>query len=349
MSRNLLLHSPTPSLEPDTSVFSLRHVGLLRWSRMDLKTAVLVCLVFLGAASVLGVPQFWTLFVGLCFCLVPGSSRKFIHVALSTIRRDLRCLFVIIKVKRSMLHHLQMKHTVPELFTQTAMKHPQKTALIYEPTGEMWTFGALLEECYAVAHWALGQGWREGDVVALFLESHPTVVSLWLGLAMVGVETAFINYNLRQDPLLHCVRASGAKALVFGTELTEAVSEVTQSLQSELLLFSCGREHREINTLQSQNLDKMLSQSPRQKPDYTLKKDFNDVLFYIYTSGTTGMPKAAVVVHSRYYRIAAFGFHSFGLKSSDTLYNCLPLYHSAGSPLYVQLLMSIISYSKCYF
>lgn len=121
-----------------------------------------------------------------------------------------------------------------------------------------------------------------------------------------------------------------------------------------------------------------------------------DRLFYIYTSGTTGMPKAAVVVHSRweqclaqsiegtlgnhsldriyfcnpvsnlslsddccecyqlckvskdlnslwriiqnpffvrYYRITSFGFHSFGLCNDDILYNCLPLYHSAGRPL----------------
>lgn len=33
----------------------------------------------------------------------------------------------------------------------------------------------------------------------------------------------------------------------------------------------------------------------------------------------------------RYYRIAAFGFHSFGLRRSDIIYNCLPLYHSAGT------------------
>lgn len=74
-----------------------------------------------------------------------------------------------------------------------------------------------------MAHWALGQGWAEGDVVALFLESQPSVVALWLGLAMVGVEAAFINNNLRLDSLLHCVKVSGARALVFGTELTEGM------------------------------------------------------------------------------------------------------------------------------
>lgn len=77
-----------------------------------------------------------------------------------------------------------------------------------------------------MAHWALAQGWAEGDVVALYMESHPLVVALWLGLAMVGVEAAFINHNLRQRSLLHCVCVSGARAMVFGTEMREGGSRV---------------------------------------------------------------------------------------------------------------------------
>ncbi|XP_055095283.1 long-chain fatty acid transport protein 1 isoform X3 [Symphalangus syndactylus] len=56
-----------------------------------------------------------------------------------------------------------------------------------------------------------------------------------------------------------------------------------------------------------------------------------DRLFYIYTSGTTGLPKAAIVVHSRYYRMAAFGHHAYRMQAADVLYDCLPLYHSAGN------------------
>lgn len=86
---------------------------------------------------------------------------------------------------------------------------------------KVWSFKELQKKCHAVAHWALEQGWVEGDVVALYMENHPLVVALWLGLAMTGVESAFINYNLRQDSLLHCVRVSGARAMVFGAEMTE--------------------------------------------------------------------------------------------------------------------------------
>lgn len=61
-------------------------------------------------------------------------------------------------------------------------------------------------------------------MVALYMENQPLVVALWLGLAMIGVEAALINYNLRQQPLLHCISVSGARAIVFGTEMREGSS-----------------------------------------------------------------------------------------------------------------------------
>ena len=33
----------------------------------------------------------------------------------------------------------------------------------------------------------------------------------------------------------------------------------------------------------------------------------------------------------RYYRIAAFAHHSYSMQAADVLYDCLPLYHSAGT------------------
>ncbi|XP_032418263.1 long-chain fatty acid transport protein 1-like isoform X2 [Xiphophorus hellerii] len=244
---------------------------------MKLLICVLASLVFLAPLRLVSVPWPSGLIAGLGVLVVWMASWKYIRIAACTIKRDLMCLAAIVKVRLSISRNVRNKRTIPALFAQKVLQHPDKPALIFEATGEVWSFKALQERCNAVAHWALAQGWAEGDVVALYMESHPLVVSLWLGLAMVGVEAAFINHNLRQESLLHCVGVSGARAVVFGAEMTE------------------------------------------------------DRLFYIYTSGTTGMPKAAVVVHSRYFRIAAFGFHSFGLRPDDVLYNCLPLYHSAGT------------------
>uniref|UniRef100_A0AAQ5X431 Very long-chain fatty acid transport protein n=1 Tax=Amphiprion ocellaris TaxID=80972 RepID=A0AAQ5X431_AMPOC len=264
---------------------------------MHLTSGVILSLVILGAVWLLSLTWLHILLVGFGLGMFSRGSWRSIHVAAHTVKRDLT-----IKCTAS-------------IFLQ------------------VWSFRELQERCHAVAHWALAQGWAEGDVVALYLESQPLVVALWLGLAMVGVEAALINYNLRLDSLLHCVKVSRARAVVFGTETTEAVSEVIESLQSDMVLFRAGEQQDEekLCSVQVLNLDALLSCSPKHSPQYKLRKEFNDRLFYIYTSGTTGMPKAAIVVHSRYYRIAAFGFHSFGLRHDDIIYNCLPLYHSAGT------------------
>ena len=55
-----------------------------------------------------------------------------------------------------------------------------------------------------------------------------------------------------------------------------------------------------------------------------------DLALYIYTSGTTGLPKAAKINH---YRIMQWSHWFAGMmdtRSSDRMYNCLPMYHSVG-------------------
>uniref|UniRef100_A0A7N6F9M0 Very long-chain fatty acid transport protein n=1 Tax=Anabas testudineus TaxID=64144 RepID=A0A7N6F9M0_ANATE len=184
---------------------------------------------------------------------------------------------VLLRVKMNVRRHLREKNTIPRVFAETVRRHGDKTALIFEGTGERWTFRQLDEYSNRVANFLLDRGFKDGDVVALFMENRSQYVGLWLGMAKIGVEAALINFNLRLEALVHCVTISNAKAVVFGSELID------------------------------------------------------DRLFYIYTSGTTGMPKAAIVVHSRYYRMAALVYYGFGMTSDDVLYDCLPLYHSAGN------------------
>uniref|UniRef100_A0A8C1RQG9 Arachidonate--CoA ligase n=1 Tax=Cyprinus carpio TaxID=7962 RepID=A0A8C1RQG9_CYPCA len=234
---------------------------------------------------------------------------------------------ISIKYLLALWLHIRNRNTIPSIFSKTVARHPDKPALVYEATGETWTFSQLDQISNAVAHWALSQGWTSGDVVALFMESRPLQVALWLGLAKVGVEAALINFNLRRDSLLHCVGVSASRALVFGAELADAVSEVSFSLSATMVRFSTGDlSPDQMAALKCHPLDSILASQTLFFP-----RSLTDRLFYIYTSGTTGLPKAAIVVHSRYYRIAAFGYHSFRMRPDDVIYDCLPLYHSAGN------------------
>ncbi|XP_028310713.1 long-chain fatty acid transport protein 1a [Gouania willdenowi] len=286
----------------------------------------------LGLLRLVGVSWSWSLVAGLGVYL-GTRSWKYFYIAALTAKRDLTGLYVLIRVRLALWRYMRNGSNIPSIFAQTVKRHPNKPALIYEATGETWTFTQLDELSNAVAHWARDQGWVSGDVVALFMESRPLQVALWLGLAKVGVEAALINFSLRCEPLLHCVGVSGSRAIVFGSELADAMSEVAFPSSQPMVRFCTGDVSEDVlSDLSAQHLDPLLaSASKHPLPPCNPPKGMNDRLFYIYTSGTTGLPKAAIVVHSRYYRIAAFGYFAFRMRPDDILYDCLPLYHSAGN------------------
>lgn len=56
-----------------------------------------------------------------------------------------------------------------------------------------------------------------------------------------------------------------------------AVSEVSGSLQPDMVLFSSGEQGNEekLCSLKAQSLDSLLACSPKHPPKYTLRKKFN--------------------------------------------------------------------------
>uniref|UniRef100_A0AAQ5X6U1 long-chain-fatty-acid--CoA ligase n=1 Tax=Amphiprion ocellaris TaxID=80972 RepID=A0AAQ5X6U1_AMPOC len=234
-----------------------------------------------GLLRLFGVSWSWSLVAGLGVYL-GTKSWKYFYIAARTAKRDLNGLYVLLRVKLALWRYMRQGSNIPSIFAQTVKLHPNKPALIYEATGETWTFAQLDGLCNAVAHWARSQGWVSGDVVALFMESRPLQVALWLGLAKVGVEAALINFSLRCDPLLHCIGVSGSKAIVFGAELADGKN----------------------------SLDPILATASRHPPSPCFP------------------PKG---LNGDYYRIAAFSYFAFRMRPDDIIYDCLPLYHSAGN------------------
>ncbi|XP_034275268.1 long-chain fatty acid transport protein 1 [Pantherophis guttatus] len=292
-----------------------------------------VCTASLGS---LGLMRFfgmsWTWSIAAALGIYIGSGGwNFLRIIFKTALRDLLGLSVLLRVKYELYHHRKAKSNIPKVFQKIVRKYPDKVALIYEATDDKWTFRQLDEYSNCVANFFYQQGFREGDVIAIFMESRPEFVGFWLGMAKVGIEAALINFNLRLDSLTYCVKTSGAKVIIFGGELSAAISEVNGILGKNMTKFCSGDFRPESCPPDTKHLDPLLAQASKSPPTHVSTKGLDDRLFYIYTSGTTGMPKAAIVVHSRYYRIAAFGYYAYRVTTDDIIYNCLPLYHSAGN------------------
>ncbi|KYQ58100.1 Long-chain fatty acid transport protein 1 [Trachymyrmex zeteki] len=173
------------------------------------------------------------------------------------------------------------------------------------------------------------RSFSHSDSIALFMENRPEYIATWLGLGKANFVAALINTNLRRDVLLHSINAAGCKAVIFGSELKDAIRDIKDKIPDiELYQWSESADtsilegaidlNTKISNIDSGSLIILDYGSPRDK------------LIYVYTSGTTGMPKAAVISNLRYMLITCGVNSMLNLQSNDRIYNPLPLYHTAG-------------------
>lgn len=160
----------------------------------------------------------------------------------------------------------------------------------------------------------------------------PVFIFLWLGIWSLGATPAFVNYNLTEDSLLHCVKTSTARILFVDQKVkpqfTEAVTDALESAKArdgkgpvQTVFFDA--------TLEEQILDI----DAVREPDSTRSAMRLDMALLIFTSGTTGLPKPATVSWQKIGLLTGFMPPWFGLTKSDRYYTCMPLYHTSAALL----------------
>ncbi|KAL7978500.1 hypothetical protein Chor_004317 [Crotalus horridus] len=259
----------------------------------------------------------WIQVVPALFIFYLGSGGwQFLRIFVKTIKRDATTARAVLSTRLKIWWYVKRRTTIPALFQQTVQRHPEKVALVFQGTGEKWTFRQLDDYSNQVANFFYEQGFRSGDAVALFMESCNQYVGLWLGLAKIGVETALLNSNVRQESLVHCIQISHAKAIVFGGELAEALKDVQPSLDRSTRLFCSGDPQAASSLPGVEDLDSPVAKAPRQPPSPPDK-------------GFLGAhPKRK---SQRYFRMATLVYGGFRMTPDDVLYDSLPLYHTAGN------------------
>jgi len=165
---------------------------------------------------------------------------------------------------------------------------------------------------YAAVLAARGVG--RGDVVGIMLRNSPNAVLMMLATVKCGAIAGMLNYHQRGGVLAHSLGLLDAKVLVAESDLVDAVDESGWSGVAPTTI---------------EEMERLAATAPTTNPPSASAVLAKDTAFYIFTSGTTGNPKASVMTHKRWLAaLAAFGGLGLRLKSSDTLYSCLPLYHN---------------------
>ncbi|KAJ4353929.1 uncharacterized protein N0V89_005660 [Didymosphaeria variabile] len=208
-------------------------------------------------------------------------------------------------------------------FTPHVTKHSNEMC-IWSRTGT-YTWQQVHDRAAQWAQFFLSKGVKPGDLVGVYLVNSVDFPIIWLGLLCIGCAPALLNYNLKGDALVHCVRISEAKLLLVDSdkEVHARFQEVGGKLKEELQVEGVVVTDQYLVDLYCTKVD---------VPDDTYRASVKGTspTCLLYTSGTTGLPKAAPFLTSRYHERGGPSSPPFGQTTADRWYCSMPLFHGTG-------------------
>jgi fatty-acyl-CoA synthase len=214
--------------------------------------------------------------------------------------------------------------------------HPALADRTFLVQGERsWTWRRYRDECVRTAHFLLGRLGPRDDArpghVAMLLENHLELLSLYGGCGYAGLTLFGVNTGLRGEVLAGVLNHSRARVLVVDQRFAGEVERVRGSLQhvapENVLVLRSGP-----GELGGEDFAARLAEEAGAPggslaaPDLAVTPD--RPLVVIYTSGTTGLPKGIVNDHFKLLAIGLGVARNLALDGDDRGYACMPLFHS---------------------
>src|SRR5215469_17785401 len=162
--------------------------------------------------------------------LIAAIRRESIYVS-----HIVRTLLLLARIKPD------SRRTIVDIVEHRARATPDAPVIYY--LDDIMSYAALNARANAYGHWALAQGLKRGDCVALFMENRPDFLCCWLGLFKAGLSVALINTNQRGQALAHSVEIAGAKHLIAGAELASCVPDAAPFFTTSPVNWIQGGAH----------------------------------------------------------------------------------------------------------
>lgn len=199
-----------------------------------------------------------------------------------------------------------------------------------------WSYRQFCDESARVANFLLGRLGKIDDDrpghVAMLLENHLELMSLYGGCGAGGLTLFGINTGLRGDTLAGVLNQSRARLVVcdekFLPELDRVRDKLSKATRENLLVLTSdgGGVDAADDYLACLRTEAGEIREDMPFPDVEVKPETN--LMVIYTSGTTGLPKGINNNHMKLCHTGIGVSAAIGIGAGDTGYACMPLFHS---------------------
>ncbi|KAI9149104.1 Fatty acid transporter protein [Paramyrothecium foliicola] len=202
--------------------------------------------------------------------------------------------------------------------------HGSHNFVIFE--GKTYTYAEVYDRVLRYATWLREKhGVKPKQIVGFNFQNSDNFIFLWWAIWALGAKPAFINYNLTGAPLAQCLKVATTNICLVDPRVTDQIDDQVKAELGDSVSFVYFTPDLEAQALSTQ---------PVRYPDSDRSEDDpTNLAMLIYTSGTTGMPKPAIVSWMKCYVGGTMGQRMAVEKSSDVVYTCMPLYHSAAAIL----------------
>ncbi|TDE16324.1 AMP-binding protein [Dyadobacter psychrotolerans] len=164
---------------------------------------------------------------------------------------------------------------IVDLFYQTSLRIPKKTALIYR--AKKITFDSFSESVTKTALYFLKKGIQKGDRVMVFVPMSDHLYRIVLALFRIGAVAVFLDEWVNVKRLNECCKLADCKAFI-GTPKGTILAWFVPGLRKIPLHFGLHYD-KKARAIKFPETSK------------------NDIALITFTTGSTGIPKAAIRTH----------------------------------------------------
>lgn len=219
--------------------------------------------------------------------------------------------------------------TIASMVTQTVERHPDREALVSD--GKRWTYLEWNCRINQAANVLAALGIRAYDRVAIFIHSGEAAATVFLACQKLGAIAVPVNFRLSAGELAHILTDSGARALLYGADLS-AVALLATAADDGLFKIQVGGASDSARVGASHDFESLIATASAQEPNAHVHPEMISAL--VYTSGTTGRAKGVIHTHENDVAIAMNCALEYQLGADDRALHIAPLYHVGGMQAY---------------
>ncbi|MDP2741476.1 MAG: AMP-binding protein, partial [bacterium] len=225
-----------------------------------------------------------------------------------------------------------MYKAIPEVFFETAKKHPNKPAFLYKKEGVYFpvTYKEAVNQVKIFASALQKFGADKGDKIAILSENRPEWAISDLAIMLVGAIVVPLHATFSPKAICNILNHSQAKIVIVsnGDFLNKVLLGQKYLKHLEKIIFL-----EKLTAVQKESLTKKvfgwkalfaLHQSDTYEKIFL---DPDEVCSIIYTSGTTGQPKGVLLTHRNFLSNVEAVNDVVAVKENDIFLSFLPLSH----------------------